>query len=261
MLALIPAIFLASVLGSFHCAGMCGAFLAIASGAPGGGARRHVILQGSYHLGRLVSYTALGAAAGAAGKLINVAGAMAGFRAAAAILAAFTMIAFALITLLRTRGISIGRFGLPPSWLALVRIGQRAALDQPPVVRALMIGLFTTMLPCGWLYAFAVSAAGTGSALRGAMTMTAFWAGTLPALVAVGAGIRGALGTFGRRLPTLTIVAMLVAALYTLSARAALDPLALVHWMERNRRTASLESSSVPLSLEKPACCEGHDGN
>lgn len=251
MLALIAAIFLASVLGSFHCAGMCGAFVAIAGGAPGGGARQQLMLQGSYHLGRFVSYTALGAAAGAAGKLINVAGAMAGFRPAAAILAALAMIAFALITLLRTHGMNIGRFGLPPSWLSVVRIGQRAALDQPPVVRAILIGLFTTMLPCGWLYAFAVNAAGTGSALRGAMTMIAFWAGTLPALVAVGAGIRGALGTVGRRLPTLTIVAMLGAALYTLSARAALDPLTLVHRVQ-SASTGQLPTQTAP-------CCEKND--
>jgi sulfite exporter TauE/SafE len=261
MLALIAAILLASVLGSFHCAGMCGAFLAIASGAPGGGTRRQAMLQGSYHLGRLLSYTALGASAGAAGKLINVAGALAGFRPAAAALAAFTMIAFALVMLLRARGVSIGRIGLPESWLALMRIGQRAALDRPPVVRAILIGLFTTMLPCGWLYAFAVSAAGTGSALRGAVAMAAFWAGTLPVLVALGAGIRGALGAVGRRLPTLTIIAMLAAALYTLTARAALDPLALITRTKGD--TAALETGCVPVSLHvgKPACCESHDGN
>jgi sulfite exporter TauE/SafE len=252
MIGLIAAIFLASVLGSFHCAGMCGAFLAIAGGAPGGGAPRQAQLQGAYHLGRLVSYTALGAAAGAAGKLINVASALAGFRPAAAALAAITMIGFALITLLRARGIGIGRLGLPQSWLALVRIGQRAALDRPPVLRAVMIGLFTTMLPCGWLYAFAVSAAGTGSAVRGAIAMAAFWGGTLPALVAVGAGIRGALGSVGRRLPTLTIVAMLAAALYTLTARAALNPRALVD------RVQSMSTGQLP-AYTTAACCEKHD--
>ena len=77
MIALIGAIFLASVLGSFHCAGMCGAFLAVASGAPGGRAKRQVLLQGAYHAGRLVSYTALGAAAGAAGGLVDLGGTLA----------------------------------------------------------------------------------------------------------------------------------------------------------------------------------------
>src|SRR4051812_10683184 len=66
MLPLITTIFLASLVGSLHCAGMCGAFLAIAIGLPGASQpspRRAATLQSLYHLGRLVSYTLLGAAA------------------------------------------------------------------------------------------------------------------------------------------------------------------------------------------------------
>src|SRR6266700_1728996 len=90
MTALVIAIFAASVLGSFHCAGMCGAFLALASGDASGGWRKHMRLQGAYHVGRLISYLALGAAAGSVGRLIDLAGALAGIRPLAAAFAGLT---------------------------------------------------------------------------------------------------------------------------------------------------------------------------
>ena len=46
-------------------------------------------------------------------------------------------------------------------------------------------GLLTALLPCGWLYLFALFAAGTGSWLSGSVVMIAFWLGSVPALVAV----------------------------------------------------------------------------
>ena len=61
MTALVVAVFLASALGSLHCVGMCGAFLAIAfTDVPSAGRWR---LSVAYHGGRLVTYTALGVAA------------------------------------------------------------------------------------------------------------------------------------------------------------------------------------------------------
>jgi len=63
MTSLILAIFAASVLGSLHCAGMCGAFVAIAV-QDRGNWRRHASLQAAYHGGRLASYLSLGIAAG-----------------------------------------------------------------------------------------------------------------------------------------------------------------------------------------------------
>ena len=89
------------------------------------------------------------------------------------------------------------------------------------------IGLLTTLLPCGWLYSFAITAAGTGSAWKGMLAMTAFWLGTLPALVLVGAGVKRILGPMGRRLPALTCVALVAAGLYTLLGRTLIDPVAL----------------------------------
>ena len=65
----------------------------------------------------------------------------------------------------------------------VLRIGARVnrlVRERPPVARALLLGLFSTLLPCGWLYAFAVLAAGTGGPWTGMLVMAAFWAGTVP---------------------------------------------------------------------------------
>ena len=56
MIALIGAVLVASLLGSLHCAGMCGAFVAFAViGSPGHQPSR-VALNTAYNLGRLITY-------------------------------------------------------------------------------------------------------------------------------------------------------------------------------------------------------------
>src|SRR5581483_1669212 len=106
--------------GSFHCAGMCGAFLALATGSPDkaapGGWKTPAACQAAYHLGRLVTYVALGAAAGAAGRLLNLAGALAGLSRAAAVVAGATMICFAAVAFLRARGVRVRRMSMPGPW-------------------------------------------------------------------------------------------------------------------------------------------------
>ncbi len=227
---------------------MCGAFLAIATGDTTAGKRRQVSLQSAYHLGRLLTYTLLGAAAGAAGGMLNLATTLAGLRPIAAALAGGMMIVFALIALLRHQGVHIDRLPLPAFWTNLLHRGHRAAMNRPPRLRAFSIGLLTTLLPCGWLYAFAITAAGTASPFLGALAMAVFWAGTLPALIAVGAGLRAFLGPIGRKAPILTCIALLAAGLFTLSGRLLLDPatlLARIH-PQHVQGTTSVPSPKAP---------------
>jgi sulfite exporter TauE/SafE len=249
MMPLISAIFLASLLGSLHCTGMCGAFLALAVDDRGDW-RRHAILQTAYHGGRLLCYVALGAAAGAAGQILNLGGALAGVRSAAAVLAGVTILLFAAVTLLRILGVRApGIAG--PSWLG--RLGRAAyvrAMKRPPIPRALLIGLCTTLLPCGWLYAFVATAAGTASPLAAAGVMGVFWLGTLPAMIALGAGVRTVLGPLNRRMPLVTCVALVAIGLYTVVGRAGVDPRALIG-------TKSI-SAGIPVP-GSAACCNTND--
>ena len=66
-LALIWAILLVSLVGSPHCAGMCGPFIAFCVGTEKQSPSRHAAVQGAYHGGRLLSYLLLGVVAGLLG--------------------------------------------------------------------------------------------------------------------------------------------------------------------------------------------------
>lgn len=254
MLALFATIFIASLLGSLHCAGMCGAFVAIAVGADRSSALRTQI---AYNGGRLLTYTILGAIAGGVGQLIDLAGALAGLQPIALLLAAFTTIAFGVVTYLHHRGVRVALFH-PPAFLAkFASRVHRVAFQLSPTKRAAIIGLSTTLLPCGWLYAFAAVAAGTASPFIGAAVMVAFWFGTLPMMATIGAGARGAFGIAAAKLPLVTCAALVTIGLYTVVARAHLQPATLLKSIES--KNASVET----VGETAPSCCskEGTNGH
>ena len=223
MTALAWSVLVASLLGSLHCAGMCGGFVALYAGDPG---RRDGVTVGhvAYNLGRLMAYAVLGALAGALGAALDLGGAVLGFqRAAAAVAGAFIALwGFAL--LLESLGQHVPRFG-PPPWLhGSVSRGVRLIAGWRPVTRALAVGLLTGCLPCGWLYAFVVTAAGTGSAAVGAALMSVFWLGTLPVMVSLGVGLRGLAGPLRRHVPTACAMAMILVGLLAVAGRMVEQP-------------------------------------
>lgn len=252
MIALVVGVFLASLLGSLHCAGMCGAFLAIAVTSPGAGRPRQFPLQAAYHGGRLVTYTLLGVAGGAAGRLLDLTSTLAGIRPIAAALAGATLIAFGLYSLLRIYGYAPAHLPVPPILHRLLRAGHSRAMNRPPVVRAALIGLLTTLLPCGWLYAFVITAAGTASPLYGGLTMIVFWLGTLPMMVALGATLRGFTGVLGRRMPVITCLALMAIGLFTLINRARLDPGLLAARGAAANTVQPTEQAKAPCCIKTP---------
>ncbi len=220
MTALIVTVLVASLAGSLHCVGMCGAFVAFAVGTGDQpSVRSKALLSVAYNAGRLVTYTALGAAGGALGAALDLGGSFIGLQRAAAITAGAVMIGFGVLTLLRIMGAKLPQTPVPTFIHRAVGKGQSLAMGMRPMQRALTIGLLTTLLPCGWLYAFAITAAGTASPVWGALTMAVFWAGTLPALVALGAGIQSLTGVMGRRMPAVTAIAIVLVGLYTVMHR------------------------------------------
>jgi sulfite exporter TauE/SafE len=253
MTPLIVGVFLASLLGSLHCAGMCGAFLAIAVTSPAGaGRQRQFPLQAAYHGGRLVTYTVLGVAAGAAGRLLDLTSTLAGVRPVAAALAGATLVAFGVYSLLRIYGLAPAHLPAPAFLQRWLHAGHARAFRRPPTVRAALIGLLTTLLPCGWLYAFVITAAGTANPLFGALTMAVFWLGTLPMMVALGATVRGVTGALGRRMPVLTCVALIAIGLATLINRARLDPGVLARRSDPANTIHPTEQPKAPCCIKAP---------
>ena len=98
---------------------------------------------------------------------------------------------------------------------------------QSPVLRAGVTGLLTTLLPCGWLYAFVATAGGTGSVSRAMLIMLVFWAGTLPMMLSIGYGAQRALGPMRQKLPTLAAATVMILGLLSITGH--LRPLGADH--------------------------------
>lgn len=224
--ALVVPVLAASLVGSLHCAGMCGGFVAFYSGADDNAGRRRLAGHFAYNGARLVTYVALGAVAGALGAAVDLAGKSAGVGRVAAVVAGSVMVLWGLALLLLNAGVRLPRLRLP-ALLERRTVKMLSSLrGRPPVVRAGLIGLSSTLLPCGWLYAFAVTAAGTGSALGGAMVMAAFWAGTVPVLFGLGLGLQSAASRLRRYVPTISALALITVGLFAVLGRVNVPSLA-----------------------------------
>lgn len=197
---------LTSVLGSLHCAAMCGAFSVVVASGPRPWSR-FVANQSS----RIAAYVGLGALAGFAGAGLERSSLLATGQSWAAPVLGTTLIALAgwefwgrrtgtsSAVQLRTRA------GPRRGWLHRPRAGLFRRAREPDLVGAAAAGLISALLPCAWLWSFLALAAARRDAVQGAWVMLAFGLGTLPALgLVAGLGRRG-LGAWGTRLRGLAI--------------------------------------------------------
>ena len=214
-MTLLVGVLLASLVGSVHCAAMCGGFVCLDAGVGAKASVRGIGAHVSYNAGRLVSYTTLGLVAGSIGARVNELARLASFERGAAIVAGSLRVIWASALIATSLGARLPHFGAP-IWVREQFGGALLALrEQPASVRAGAMGLLTTLLPCGWLYTFVVTAGGTGSAISGAAVMLVFWAGTIPMLLSVGLGAQRIAKPIARHLPVAS--AILVFALGALS--------------------------------------------
>jgi sulfite exporter TauE/SafE len=234
MSAMIGSIFVASLIGSLHCVGMCGGFVAFYAGDQGDGKSGGALSHLAYHGGRLLTYALLGVAMGFFGAGLNKMGAWIGLQHIAMYLVGGLLIAWGAAMLAQQSGYLAFQTQTPAFLQRLVFRAYKGLRERPSHIRALWLGLLTTLLPCGWLYAFVISAASTGDPWRGALMMLAFWAGTVPALLALGLGISRLRFSLGRWIPRLSAISLIVIGLFAFGQRA-----------------------KVTLNPEKPSCCQG----
>lgn len=158
---------LAGFVGSPHCMGMCGGFAA--GCARNGG-------QVTWHLGRLSTYAALGAVAGATGAILP------GPTWVPTLVSSVLLVWFA--------GALAGVFPEPRVRVpGLTRLASSAGRRSGPAA-GYLLGLATGLLPCGLVYAALAVPVASGRPLVGALSMVAFGLGTVPALVALTLGAR-----------------------------------------------------------------------
>jgi len=178
--ATLGALFLAGLLGGGHCAAMCGGI----AGALSGQARAGLALQLAYNAGRIGSYAAAGAVAGAVGALAFVHDIV---PLQVALYVAANVVLVALGLYLGGWSRLLARFE-GPAQLLWRRIAPLAArlLPADTLPRALAVGALWGWLPCGLTQAGLAMALLAGGPAEGAAMMAAFGLGTLPNLLAAG---------------------------------------------------------------------------
>ena len=195
---LAPFLFLA-LLGSFHCAGMCGGFaIAIAAASP---ARRRslVLRQLAFLIGKALTYAMLGLAAALSAHALAHGGLdlarvpaseqaphLSQLRSALAVLAGVFLVAFGLEFL----GLHIPRPPIGRRGQALAAgIGRlwRHYSSLPGILGPLGAGLLTGLLPCGLSWSALALGASTSPPVAG-LGLFLFGLGTAPALILVALG-------------------------------------------------------------------------
>jgi len=187
--------FTTGLLGAGHCIGMCGSLVGAlsltATGQPGGWSF-HLL----YNAGRVVTYTLIGALVGWFGSALAYTD---HFREVARLLLVASDLFIILVglgTVGLFAGLNVARLDFPGPLRAMTTAVQ-GLRRLPPCLAALPLGLLFGFLPCGYLYAVAISAAQSADVATGALTLLAFGLGTVPALLLFG-GATQWLGTKAR---------------------------------------------------------------
>jgi len=169
------AAFVAGLVTSLHCVGMCGPLAVAFAPGPGDKVSIHATTT-VYHLGRILSYTIIGAIAGGIMQMP-----MALLQVSPAHYLPWVLVAFFLVL-----GLGLENRFPRPKFISLAYFKVQGRLRQMPrLSKAGLLGMATPFLPCGPLYIVFGVAMMTGSALRGAEFLLAFALGTLPLIYLV----------------------------------------------------------------------------
>ena len=212
ILSLITIAFLGSV---GHCIGMCGGIVIAYSSAKIDGKSSKLyqtLAHLSYSLGRVTTYTLLGALFGAIGGVLSM-----------------NSIAIATLTILAGLFMVLAGLSLMGKFKFLTKLEHsfsktswyqklfRETIASKSLTSFYTLGLLNGLIPCGLVYFFAVTAASTGSPLWGALVMFIFGLSTIPSLFTLGffSGIFTK-GNFRKSAMTLASVVVVLYGIYTI---------------------------------------------
>lgn len=209
----IVSVMTAALIGSPHCLGMCGGFVAFYSRENSKKGLSHL----TYNLGRLVTYLFLGALAGFIGQKLDKTANLNGIQNLMAGLTGILLIVWGATSLFGKSSVNsaLNNTGI---FSGVKKIYSKIFSSKiSPPAKSFLLGLMSTLLPCGWLYAFVALSAVSGGALEGSLLMFFFWLGTLPAMLGF-----GLLGSFlitklGRWTPRLTGILLILAGFFSIA--------------------------------------------
>ncbi|MEJ2198358.1 MAG: sulfite exporter TauE/SafE family protein [Desulfuromonadales bacterium] len=178
--SLIYMAFVTGLLGTGHCIGMCGGLvsaLSLSDAGQKGGWLFHLL----YNAGRIATYTFIGAVVGWLGSALA-------YTDQFKVVTRSLLVGSDIFIIL----VGLGTAGLF-SWLNASKLDfpgpmrfMTAATPRlrhlPPALAALPLGLLFGFIPCGYLYAVAITAAQSADIITGALMLLAFGIGTAPSL-------------------------------------------------------------------------------
>lgn len=172
-------------LGSFgHCVGMCGGIVIAYSSTKIKNewtkqvqAFAHLL----YSLGRITTYVILGALFGLVGGVVTFDNLTSGIFL---LITGSMMVLVGLSLLGKIKFLTMLEHSCSKS--SFYQNSFKALLGSQSLFSFYLLGMLNGLLPCGFVYVFAITAASTGSAFWGAFVMLIFGLSTLPALFSLG---------------------------------------------------------------------------
>jgi len=181
-------IFMVGLLGGVHCIGMCGGIASALALNQAPGARAWS-LQLGFNTGRIATYAAAGALAGAAGSMSLFLGGVLPVQLAMYALANLMLIGLGLYLFGVTRYVAVLERAGAKVWQR-IRPAMGRLMPANTLPRALALGALWGWVPCGLVYSMLATALLAATPLQGAEVMLAFGLGTLPNLLFAGAVMR-----------------------------------------------------------------------
>lgn len=181
-----PLIFFIGILASFHCIGMCGGLIVTYSAASKQKEKKNRLgfskPHFQYNLGRIISYTAIGAVLGGIGSFFGINPIFTGI---ITLLAAVFMILMGLSLLTNFAWLEKIKLRTPGFIAKFLYKNKHSQKPKGPF----LIGLLNGFMPCGPLQAMQLYALASGSPFKGALSMGIYALGTVPLLFGFGSVI------------------------------------------------------------------------
>jgi uncharacterized protein len=168
---------LLGLVSSFHCVGMCGP-LALALPVQHLQRMQQVAAVMLYNAGRIITYAAIGALFGWAGRSIYIAG----FQQWFSITIGMVILLLSFLNYFMNSPVS-------PKWLRAFHVSLQGVmgrlLKSPEYHHYLLLGMANGLLPCGMVYVAIAATLSASSITESVVFMTSFGSGTLPAMLAL----------------------------------------------------------------------------
>lgn len=203
-------------LGSFgHCIGMCGGIVLAYSTIKIDPASSKISKSAAhllYSFGRVTTYSILGAIFGTLGSVVQFSNTS---RGVVLVVVGLAMILAGLSLMGKLKFLTLLEHSFASS--TFYKKIFKKILNSKSNASFFTLGMLNGLLPCGFVYFFAITAAGTGDPIYGALVMAIFGVSTIPAMFGVGflASLASAT-SFRNMMMSLSAIAVLLYGAFTI---------------------------------------------